>query len=100
MNNIKYLLRAGLLKPKTNRLGRHLFTQKDVDFINARSEPKMGSRNPNDKLTDKKVLQIYRAKGTAAEIARKFGISDVTVRNIKRGKPWSRVTGHKTGAAK
>lgn len=42
----------------------------------------------NRKLTDKQVVEIFEASGSNAEIAAKYGISDVAVGLIKRKKTW------------
>lgn len=44
------------------------------------------------KLSKETIRQIYESSGSYASIARKFGISDVMVRNIKIGKSWRDVT--------
>lgn len=40
------------------------------------------------KLTEDDVREILSSDGTNTEIAKKFGVSDVTVGNIKNGKTW------------
>ncbi len=54
-----------------------------------------GESLPVSKLTNRDVRQIRALKGTATqrEIGANFGVSDVTVSLIYRGKIWSHVTG-------
>jgi predicted DNA-binding protein YlxM (UPF0122 family) len=48
------------------------------------------------KLNSKQVLEIYREKELSnAEIAEIYDISTVSVQNIKAGRAWPKVTGHK-----
>ena len=44
------------------------------------------------KLTDEQIVGIYNSGGIYAEIARRYGISDVMARKIKTGKCWKDVT--------
>lgn len=47
-----------------------------------------GEAHPMRKLTAKQVQQIKAEKGTQTEIAKKYGIAQCTVSEIKRGKSW------------
>ena len=62
------------------------------------SGPLAGERHPNSKLSDDEVKEIYRmaheGELSQAQIARDFGVSPMTVTNIKLGKSWASVTGH------
>ncbi|MBM1817193.1 HNH endonuclease [Sulfitobacter pseudonitzschiae] len=49
-----------------------------------------GSKNPANKLREEQVLEIRKMIGTLPqhEIARRFGISQMTISNISTGKTW------------
>ena len=51
------------------------------------------------RLTPKKVLAIYRSPRPYKELAQAHSVNSVTIGDIKNGKTWAHVTGHKTGAA-
>jgi DNA invertase Pin-like site-specific DNA recombinase len=70
------------------------YTPKQVAALKKKSHPKRRTR-----ITAKQALRIYRDPRTHEEVARAYGISRPTVSNIKAGKSWAHVTGHKTGAA-
>ena len=44
------------------------------------------------KLNAEQAKEIFRADGTNADIARRYGVSDVLVGKIKRGKVWKEAT--------
>ncbi len=44
------------------------------------------------KLTDDQIMEIYSSTGTLSQIGERFGVSDVMVSRIKRGKSWNEVT--------
>jgi hypothetical protein len=44
-------------------------------------------------LTPKQALEIYHAEERGCDLAKRFGVSPVTVSNIKTGKRWAHVTG-------
>ena len=77
----------------------HLFLGSDVDNSNDKvkknrqSRPPKGELDVNAKLTEENVVNIYYASGPYESIARDYGISGVTVKNIKTSKTWSHVTG-------
>jgi hypothetical protein len=49
-----------------------------------------GEANPQSKLTDAAVRQI-RTGGAAVELAERFGVSVVTIREVRRGVTWRHV---------
>lgn len=51
--------------------------------------PRHGERNPAARLTVDEVLEIRDASGPNRQIARRFGVSQVTVSKIKRGVSWT-----------
>lgn len=54
-----------------------------------------GGNHYSTKLTTDIVLKISKEKGTHADIARKYDSKYTTVKQIRNGKNWSRVTGIK-----
>jgi DNA-binding transcriptional MerR regulator len=70
------------------------YTPKQVAAFKKKSRPK---RRTN--ITAKQALRIYRDPRTHAAVARAHDLSPATVTNIKLGKSWAHVTGHKAGAA-
>lgn len=57
-----------------------------------------GSKNPSAKLHEQDVIEILRSVGTCAEIAGRYGVSDVLIGNIRRGKSWPHVPRPDSGA--
>jgi hypothetical protein len=51
-----------------------------------------GSQNPASKLTENQAMAIYRASASNRAIARRYGVSDVLVGRIKRGKSWKHLS--------
>ena len=47
------------------------------------------------KLSEENVLDIYKSDAPQSEIAKKYNIKQSTVSDIKTGRSWSKVTGHK-----
>lgn len=48
-----------------------------------------GSRHPHARLTETEAIEIQRSAGVSAlALARKYGVSKVTVRNIQLGRRW------------
>jgi hypothetical protein len=47
------------------------------------------------KLTTVQVLEIFNSKEPDRPLARRFGVSDSTVWDIRHGRSWSRITGKK-----
>lgn len=52
-----------------------------------------GERHGNAKITKKAAIAIFKSSGTSSQVAKKFGISAVTVRKIKCGTTWNEATG-------
>jgi hypothetical protein len=46
------------------------------------------------KLTDDDVMEIYTSLERPVDLADRFGVSDCSIHDIKRGRTWVRVTGH------
>lgn len=75
----------------------HLFvgTQKEniADMIKkGRKDSRFGEKNTQNKLSQKQVFDIYKSTETQRTIARKYGIDQSTVSNIKTGKLWGWLT--------
>jgi len=69
----------------------HLYVgtrQQNVDDAvrRKRLKPRRGERNGRAKLTDAQAVEILGSAGSQSEIARRFGINQVSVSYIKRGK--------------
>jgi hypothetical protein len=47
-----------------------------------------GERNPIAKLTERAALAIKKSDGPLRDAASKYGVSEATVSNIRRGKSW------------
>lgn len=64
--------------------------ENQADKIEHNSQPK-GSMHHWAKLTEREVLAIRRMLGstTQRDIARAFGVSEMTISDIKRGRRWS-----------
>lgn len=58
-------------------------------------KPAVGKAQSNTKLTNDMVLLIYRHDAPTELIAKGFGVSPHTVCDIKRGRTWWHLTGHK-----
>lgn len=52
-----------------------------------------GDNSSRAKLNSKQVKEIFKSSGSSAEVALKYKISAKTIRDIRVGKSWSRVTG-------
>lgn len=55
-------------------------------------DPKLGSRNPQAKLNEAQVIEIkklLKSGATGKILAKKFGVSAVTISQIKTGKVWA-----------
>lgn len=48
-----------------------------------------GERNPRSRLTRIQVMEIFRSNERTNVLAAKFGVSDVSIRNIRRGATWA-----------
>lgn len=51
----------------------------------------VGSKNARTTLDDKKALEIFNSKEDGVVIGKKYGISKMSVSNIKRKKTWSHI---------
>jgi hypothetical protein len=58
-------------------------------------KPALGENQSNTKLTNEKVLAIYNLNRKTKEIAKAFDVSTHTILDIKRGRTWWHLTGHK-----
>lgn len=54
--------------------------------------PRPGSTNHGAKITESDAIDIYISKATCRALADQYGISDMVVSLIKRGKRWSHAT--------
>jgi hypothetical protein len=75
----------------------HLFLGTDQDNANdkvskGRQARLKGEAHPSSKLTDSEVLEIFLAKDKQQEMARKYGIKQPQVSQIKSGKAWRHLT--------
>lgn len=52
---------------------------------------RIGEANSRSKLTADKVREIRRSTATSAELARRFGVSNVAIGLIRRGRSWAHV---------
>lgn len=52
-----------------------------------------GERHHSAKITADQAREIARCPGTHAEIARRFGLGETAVQDIKAGRTWGRETG-------
>ena len=59
------------------------------DGTHRHPKPMPGSDNPNSKLTEKTVREIFSAQGAHREIAKKYRVSQSLVSDIKSGKRWA-----------
>ena len=79
--------------------GRHIFNGTQADniadmFAKGRARHHAGERHHNAVISNADALAIYLETGLSQEkIGQKYGITQVTVSAIKRGKTWSSVTG-------
>lgn len=53
-----------------------------------------GELNPKAVLKESQVLEIYRSSKSIEDLAIDFNISKSTIRDIKKGRSWKRVTNH------
>lgn len=58
----------------------------------AKGRQPLGTKNGLSKLTEADVREIYSISGQTRALAKRFGISDTTVRDIRRGELWRQVT--------
>lgn len=72
----------------------HLFEgthQDNRDDCEAKGRHNFGVRNGSAKLTDESVREIRQATGSQESVAARFGVSQMTVCDVKRGRYWSHV---------
>jgi len=74
-------------------LGDHPQNMSDMWERNRPSRSK-GERHSKAKLTNAQALAIYGEAGSCASIAKRYGISESAVYQIKKGITWAHVTGH------
>lgn len=75
----------------------HLFLGTQGDNNNdcirkARGNRQHGSSRPDAKITEEQARQIFLDARSPIEIGREYGVSDTTVRYIKKRKKWKRAT--------
>jgi len=75
----------------------HLFLGTDADnsndkVVKGRQHAPKGVLNGQSTLTEADVINIYHTHGTYTSIAKEYGVSSVTISNIKTGKTWSHLT--------
>lgn len=51
-----------------------------------------GERHPQCKLTEQVAAEIWLSQGRQCDLARRYGVPDYVVRDIKRRKSWRRLT--------
>jgi len=77
------------VNPDHLRVGTHAENMKDASIRN-RFPSRSGSLNPNTKLDIEKVNEIRADKtSTHVALAKKYGVTDVSIRNIRVGKTWA-----------
>jgi hypothetical protein len=79
----------------------HLFIGSDTDNSRDREAKGRGNHARGQEhgltiLTDEDVVRIYQSSESYAALGRRYGVSDVTIRNIREGKTWQHVTGDLT----
>jgi len=93
--NIKHAFKIGLRNIKGENhpmFGKHHSEKaKELMSIN-RKNKYSGENHPRSKLTEKKVIEIWKDLNegilTQKQIAKKFGVKRVTITNIKTNKTW------------
>ncbi len=53
-----------------------------------RQRPLLGESNPQAKLTREQVIEILASGESAAALARRFGVSASTAKDVRAGKTW------------
>lgn len=53
----------------------------------------LGERHPFAKFTNKQVLYIFNSNKSGVALAKKYGVTTISISSIKTGKAWSHVTG-------
>lgn len=67
----------------------------DHAFRTGLIKPALGEAQSNTKLTNEQVMEIYAAKDKTKTISNKYRVSTHTVLDIKKGRTWWHITGHK-----
>lgn len=62
-----------------------------MDRVKRNRQP-FGEKNGRAKLSEKSVIDIFNSKEQVSFIAKKYSISDITVRKIKNGSLWKYIT--------
>ncbi len=78
------------VNPEHLMLGTHLDNMRDMC---AKGRQLNGEANHNAKLTAVDVLGIRVCGGTASQVAGRYGVSESTISQIRRGETWSHVKG-------
>jgi hypothetical protein len=68
--------------------GTDIENHRDMDIHGTRAK---GCRRPEAKLTDQAVMDIRSRSMTFVDYAKKYGVSERTVRNAFSGKTWAHV---------
>jgi hypothetical protein len=71
--------------------------QESIDhaFSTGLIKPAVGEDQSNTKLKNEQVLFIYNSKEQQKVLCELFGVSTHTIHDIKRGRTWWHITGHK-----
>lgn len=72
-------------------LGSHADNNHDKERKKRGNHP-LGEKVGTSKLTESDVRGIYRSQESNRDLAARFDVSDVTIRNIKTGQIWQHVT--------
>lgn len=67
----------------------------DHAFRTGLIKPALGEDQSNTKLKNEQVREIYNSKKKTKEISKEYNISTHTILDIKRGRTWWHITGHK-----
>lgn len=76
------------VKPSHLFLGTHADNMRDK-VLKGRSAKTVGSLNPNAKITEDEARQIKLSSEPAKALARRFGVSDTAISNIRKGRTWA-----------
>jgi len=72
-------------------LGTKADNNSDKDAKGRRRDA-VGDNNGQSKLKNPEAIDIYNSRESTALLSEKYGISEVSVRNIRSGRLWSRIT--------
>ena len=74
------------VNPRHLRAGTH---QENMQDMARRGTSRRGTQNPNAKLTDEKVIELRSRVGIPSRVvAEEFGVSQITINEIRRGATW------------